>query len=258
MAHLIVVPKLIIENFEMFMRTDNLWDPLSTEKYTILTAKTLEHLRQHDIEPRRGDIVYFTDENKTKIVKKSKYYKFEVINYKRNTIYDGILLQHFQYNSPFAGVLPCTYQFPDFPINYWLSILGIYHNIWFDYRPYREAITRNMTNNIPDELFIDPTNRYDDDDLYTWFTMGLDVKIHFIIIKWPRQDIDDIKYIFDSDDCYAIGQLERGIVPKTFVRTLAYEPIPEGQQRKYVSSDNIIIIAFSSSKKKDELMINNV
>jgi hypothetical protein len=141
------------------------------------TEKVQKYLAEHSVTLSRGDIVKFSYDDFDGV--QSNELENDVL-YNDKLIFNGYELEFLSINLGYPNI-PYTYQFPEFQINHWVKSIYYCCIVWFDYRPYREEMIRNITFNIPTELY--PTKclfSHDETIIITWVTIGLDVKVYFI------------------------------------------------------------------------------
>jgi hypothetical protein len=182
MANLIVLPKSCIPNYTGLISDNNFQE---------LTEHALNHLAKYNIHPRRGDIVQFVKSDVTDVFGEKQGFPYDP----NVTIFNGYVLERLII-SEYTPIItkPCGYQFPEFPLNYWNKVLFINHLIraggqyivkpvshlvWFDYRPYQKVMAENLTKEKPLDIIIEHDNN--NVEMYTWITIGMNVKVYFII-----------------------------------------------------------------------------
>jgi signal peptidase I len=231
MASFIIIPPKLVPNFNSMIKRKGLNKEALPEYLETFTLIFLNHSKKEGIYPKRGDVVKFIDYEDITIVHRDNYWKFKYYVGMLTLIFNGCLLENiFRY---FA--IPTTYQFPEFPIRYWEGIFNV-PLIWFDYRPYRKTIIKNLTVDIPKEFVI---KKNEEADFYSWILIGLDVKIHFII---NGADIDYVIKIFSDEKSCAIYQHDNNCCEQPRVNTYFRKYC--GSINRYVQADNIIFFDF--------------
>jgi hypothetical protein len=192
MAHFIVVPKE-----ELRPNIDQINDHL------------LSYLNGENIVLHRGDIIRFGKVNNV-IINPSISNSIKINYYTGEYIFDGFKLEPFDVKLFLFGDLPCTYQFPEFPINhFWVNALN--HRVWFDYRPYRQQMIDNLTFEKPEHIkIIQDSGKI---DAYSFIVMGLNVKIYFVFLDFCRMNnLNVVKNIIRDDRYYALDYFEDKLV----------------------------------------------
>jgi hypothetical protein len=232
MANLIIIPLEIAPDYgkiKDFVKSDRI--EITPEGVDIISTFTLKHLNDHHITPKRGDIIKFIDGVKTRIVPQNLqkcYTEGPGIIF----IFNGCILENIDYEYSVYGHIPRTYQFPEFPIDHWKNMCNL---IWFDYRPYRDTIIKNLTPDIPQNYVISKEMNI---DYYSWIVLGLDVKINFIIIT--DRNIDDVKDIITSDKTNILYAHENNLKqPEEYV--LLYSTY-NTSFNNYTSADDLIFL----------------
>jgi hypothetical protein len=248
MANLIFLPKNCIPNYTILISDNNFQE---------LTEHALNHLGKYNIHPRRGDIVQFVKSDVTDVFGEKQDFPYGP-NGTRLTIFNGYVLEQLIISEYTAIITkPHGYQFPEFPLNYWDKVLFINHFIraggqyivklvphlvWFDYRPYREVMAGNLTMEKPLDIIIENDNRTV--EMYTWITIGMNVKVYFIIER-TYNTIFHIDYIrekiMDINLC-AFHYIDKNKRPssdclKMYNHEFTYPS-------KYKKSDNIIFLTY--------------
>jgi hypothetical protein len=246
MATLIIIPPKAIPHFDTLLcPKSGSYKKVLPENLKTITTLSLDHLKKEGIEPKRGDIIKFIEDVNTMIVHPEHYDNYFFRNKILILIFNGCIFENINFDYSLFGNIPQSYQFPEFPINHWN---GIFDEplIWFDYLPYRDTIIENLTVDIPNELIIEKNGN---GEFYSWITLGLNVKIHLIIVN-GRTTIDVVKKMFSDDKYCAIHQYENDI--KDLSCILTYSRKYAGSRSQYIQSSDLLFLNILSDEPESD------